>query len=292
MPILTEDPRRLTHPHNLSFPAVISPTPTRISPAPSRVPPRIETWRGRKRSRSPSTSPAGSPERTWRTWSGTQTLNKEPMVMERQLLVRDDLVASGQQQQGQRGPFLAHHQGFQDYAVRSGVQLVLPTDETIAHPSAQTLENPDASESIINHQHGPLSKRKASIHSASSIHQDPQTHADAPKIKRPRFKGSYEHPSSAGEITSEDSYTLMNQEVPVWDIRRSAENSRESAEGASVRLSIGKGDWADLEEYREGDMSEDLENGYYVSSNMLLHDLVSLRDPTFAEVESLCFPDM
>lgn len=168
--------------------------------------------------------------------------------------------------------------GNEDYAVRSGVQLVLPTPEELAHQSPRTLEGTDANTTItVNRQS--FSKRKASIASTSSVGQDPQTHADAPKIKRPRFKGSYKHASSAGDFTSDESVAVLNQEVPVWDINTSAGRWSEGEEGGSARLSIGKDGYTDLEGHHGGDVSDDQENGYYVSSNMLLHDLVSSPVP-------------
>lgn len=277
MPILTEDPRRLTHPHNLSFPPLLSQTTpiirshssARATPNPARITPRIETWRGRKRSRSPSTSPVGSPERSLKRWSGVRNVERGPSRE------RTGIAADGMERLDQESRYQQRQspEGADDgYAVRSGVQLVLPTEEEPANQPTRTVDEMNAN-LPIDHEYRPRSsKRKASLPSIPSSTPHLRSHDDAPKVKRTRFKGSLEHHCSSASIF--DAHTAPEQEVPVWDVNKSLEISRGGAHGGCAGL-LPRADSADVGEGGREDASKDLENGYYVSSNMMLRDLVS-----------------
>lgn len=162
------------------------------------------------------------------------------------------------------------------YAIRSGVQLVLPVDENPANRPVETTEEINLNAPFdVYEAHRRSAKRKTPPPLVSSTYQNLAIHSDGPKVKRTRFKGSYEYCSSAQKEISE-TYKATDQEVPVWDVNASVGNSREVEEGDFGGMTTGKDDYANLGEVGRGEELTNLENGYYVSSNMILRDLVSV----------------
>jgi hypothetical protein len=196
---------------------------------------------------------------------------------ERTGITADDVGRSDQDVRYQQRQFT---EGADDgYVVRSGVQLALPAEEEPASHSTRTINERNANLPIDLEYRPRSSKRKASLPSIPSSTPHIRSHDDAPKVKRTRFKGSLEHHCSSASIF--DAHTAPEQEVPVWDVNKSLEISRGGAHGGCAGLLPGA-DSADVGEGGREDASKDLENGYYVSSNMMLRDLVSAFPPSLS----------
>lgn len=183
--------------------------------------------------------------------------------------------------------------GFEEsYAVPSGVHLVVPADGSSDIRSAERIpEGIDGNRSVVDvGQHDTTELAPVLAHCvtpATPYHPDPRNYADAPKAKRQRLAGIYD-PNSPNIPTGLESASgacmrvIEDQPVPVWDVNASVERctkdrgdefstQREMPCATDSLEPLGKRYARD-----EVGVRDDLENRYYVLSNAVLHDLVSL----------------
>lgn len=271
MPILTQDPPRRTL-QRLQNLLSQPPSCTGSSP-PALTKIDHQSWRGRKRSRSPSTSPVVSTERTWRPWSGVAA------AVERQELLGGSNDVSGYQRHRAPDGFGGSFGGFgadnllsaNSYA--SGVGLVAPKDWNSSEETSIAAEissisvdgfNDDATSAITPHLHRSTDISTRTPSDSSSV--------GARDVKVPSTSRLLSGPLEAYKISDV---------VPVWDVNASRDNHRIASSGS--RMSPSRAVKTETAVETMSSMGTcvldcgagDMENSHYVLTNALLNDLVS-----------------
>lgn len=275
MPGPTQDSPRKDQPYSQNLLSQSAPSLNSSPPALTRI--DHQSWRGRKRSRSPSTSPVTLTERMWRPWKGAGKASSEQEGWSR------GVEATIQGRWVNSSSFGRKMEGFGGDLTRSyssGVDLVIPLDP----PRPQT--SSIAMESVGN--------------GINRIHNDPSSSAFTPRLGRSShtsgqmpLKRSHAGSQDINHSHSTESFTDLTGRpvhrgsgsadvVPVWDINASRDGRRSRSSGsyaaasrATKRRTLAAGTGGD-----RGDVPHEIgdpPNSNYVQTNAFLHDLVSAR---------------
>lgn len=275
MPVLNPDSPRIGQQHLQNLLLQSSVSHKSSPPALTRI--DHQSWRGRKRSRSPSTSPVTLTERMWRPWKGAAEASGEREGWGR------GVGTTTQGRWENSSSFAREMEGFGGDLTRSyssGVNLVIPSD-----PPRQTT-------SSIALESGGIGVNR--------IHNDASSSAITPRLGRSShtsgqmpLKGSHARPQDINHSHPTESSTDLSGRpidrgsgtadvVPVWDINASRDGRRSRSSGShtassramkSKTLATGTGG-------SEGDVPHEIGNSpnpNYVQTNAILHDLVSAR---------------
>jgi hypothetical protein len=274
MPILTQEPHQ-THLQSI-LPSNISQRSSNSSG--SRPAPLVnhQSWRGRKRSRSPSTSPVASMERMWRPWSGVTMAGSGEGV-------GAGIGNLGGEQRQRAFAFGGESFGSaSSYA--SGVGLVVPVDQpshgesSISQTgiSVQELGRSTSSfRTITSETRISISELDHATSATSRPHRsrvpmtsNPQSNSlDVRDIKHPQPQPS-DVPISGLRRGTRDV-------VPVWDVNASINNQRMEEPESGMPRALETTTVEPMRKDVDTREPEETENPHYLLTNAVLRDLVS-----------------